>query len=288
MANATLVKNLKDVLALAKNRGLGNDELELLALCAAIRGNNEGLLEAFLGFDAANRLANYDKIQTAINVVKGSGFAFTSHGIRRTIVNRFDEEQKLLIVRAIASFSEYLLDKLDLESFVTSATLLGLVRDGKFLPYENSLDLAYVAKSTVKQGIIDERGMLMNLINDHPDYTTEERTGGICTVLVRTDEIKFSFRLFVAFRRGAYLNVYPMAPNKLRYADVSPVTKQLLYGVEVPVPRVPERLLELRYGADWRQPDPAYRYDINQYREHYKFLIEGKFVKRMRSKSTIA
>ena len=49
-----------------------------------------------------------------------------------------------------------------------------------------------------------------------------------------------------------------------------------MYGVSVTVPRVPERLLAVNYGENWRTPDPTFTFDWSKVSRSYDFLLCNK------------
>ncbi len=53
---------------------------------------------------------------------------------------------------------------------------------------------------------------------------------------------------------------YPGPRDVLTVSDVFPASYQTVLGVEVPMPRSPERYLRTQYGASWRVPDPGFRH----------------------------
>lgn len=225
---------------------------------------------------ATDRAATGAAIQTAIDRLLGSGFALTGHAISRTIDSRYTAEQKGLIVRTITAVCDELAEKVGVSWFVTSGTLLGLVREGGFIKHDDDLDVAYVSAETSEAGILDQRRRIHAVLNAIPNVRAQDCAGGHFWVFWKSPELQFMFDLFTGFVRGGCFNEYPLKPMTLAADRVLPTGQATLYGEVTRVPREPEALLALNYGEGWRVPDPNFRFNFGEHNAFYRFLLANK------------
>ncbi len=144
-----------------------------------------------------------------------------------------------------------------------SGTLLGVVREGEVLAHDDDVDLAVVldpddspdAAGAARQWQeFRTRALAAGLL----DAEFEERRPGHCRVAA-PDGLMVD--LFPAWPGGGRMYVWPHTHGDLAVDDVLPPARRQVHGVEVLVPRHPERLLEVNYGPGWRTPDPTFRFD---------------------------
>jgi hypothetical protein len=149
--------------------------------------------------------------------------------------------------------------RLDRDLFVLYGTLLGLHREGDFIPGDDDFDCGYVT------GAADPAGAKANALT-------------VIEALVRagfTVSYNRRGRLFRVHHDAVgdpnlHLDVHPIwfegadlyVHNHHRFPattdDLLPAETRRLRGHDVLVPRRPEVLLERFYGRGWRTPDPGY------------------------------
>jgi hypothetical protein len=225
---------------------------------------------------APDRAATGTAIQAAIDRIHGSGFALTGHAISRTIDSRYSPEQKRMIVRTITAVCDRVAQELGVTWFVTSGTLLGLVREGGFIKHDDDLDVAYVSTEQSEAAIVAQRRRIYTLLNAIPDVRAQDCAGGHFWVFWKSPDLQFMFDLFTAFVRDGRFNEYPLRPMTLSAERILPTKDASLYGERTRVPRDPEALLELNYGPGWRVPDPNFRFNFGEHNAFYRFLLGNK------------
>lgn len=254
-----------------KASNLSADEREIFLYALLVQRGMDKTLVQILDSSKDRRSCN-DKILSAVQMVKGVSYGFSQHGIVRRLDGRFNDDLKAEIAMMLRRLSDLLLERLQMQSFVTSGTLLGLVREGGFLGHDFDFDMAYISNKVTKDEISEERRDVMAAINGSGIFRIEKDFLGKAKVLFEIGSETVVLDLFVGYRNGDFFNEVPLEPNVVRFEDISPVRTMNLYGVDVFVPKFPEKLLEINYGTEWRTPDPSFRFDFGKYAQHYWFL----------------
>ena len=219
-------------------------------------------------------ILEHQKISKIIKLIKGEAFDLTSHGITRVIDGQYKDSQKPKLIRKMMDFCESLKNQKSIPCFITSGTLLGLIRESRFLGHDDDFDLAYVSNFSSKEHIVDERESILKFINRLDGFRAEERTGARATVFYESNELKFKFDLFCSYKNNIFFNEFPLKPNSLHHRHILPLKKLYFYGEPIYVPNNPEKLLELNYGPDWQKPDPTFKFNFREHRRHYRFLLK--------------
>lgn len=269
-------RKTEDILDTIRKASFEESEQEFLihAIMAMFKRNWE--LTTLLN-KAEDRQTYNDRIIAAVKLARGPAFGFSGHGILKTIDGKFSDEKKAAIVRKMHEFSQLLETRLGVQSFITSGTLLGLVREGRFLAHDDDFDMAYVSCHEEQDKIIAERRKIFDVVNEADGFTMKERTGGRAAIFVKADDVEFHFDLFAGYGEDGKFNEFPLKPGTVSMEDIVPVKSVEFYGEQIYVPKHPEKLLVLNYGEEWKVPDPAFRFSFGEHRHHYNFLIKNKF-----------
>ncbi|WP_375281874.1 adenylyltransferase/cytidyltransferase family protein [Pseudooctadecabacter sp.] len=147
------------------------------------------------------------------------------------------------------------------ECFIYSGTLLGMVRDGTFLPHDDDVDLGVLIKANSQVRAAREwkyltrdliaRGLLS-------DKTNLDR--GI--LKLKASE-KIDFDLFAAWiDDDDKVSVYPYSAAGFDRSVLLPL--QPTGPFELPGPANPDNVLAVNYGPGWRVPDPYYTFQMGK------------------------
>lgn len=218
--------------------------------------------------DKEGMLASVNK---AGRTVYGDGYQYMVHGFGRSVADIYSGHEGE-VVKHIQYFNQFLEDNLGVQSFITSGTLLGMVRDGVFMAHDDDIDLAYISQYSAHDDILRERKQLIDLVADqqHMEITEEN---GVLTIKYEMGDAFFHFDLFTGYVEGEFINIYLQRPNSMKVETILPLKTADFYSEKVNVPQSPEGLLEVNYGPSWRKPDPTFRYDVNEHVQYYRFLL---------------
>ncbi len=211
------------------------------------------------------------KIDHALTIARGEGYTLTGHGISRNLASRYSDASMARVFEVIAQFCDVLKREIGVCAFVTSGTLLGLVRDQRVIPHDDDFDLAYVSAYSDKPDILRERREIFECINGRGKISIRNN-GGHFGVFSRANNVDAYFDLFTGWISDGFFNEDPLDPNVIRPEDILPLQKRVFYGVEVNLPAYPEALLKVNYGPGWRSPDPSFRFDFGKNGNFYFFL----------------
>jgi hypothetical protein len=148
-------------------------------------------------------------------------------------------------------------------AYATSGTLLGVVRDHKFISSDDDLDFGFLSDR------ICARDVLKIFIENGFSYMFGWKYQGELTVFkLSYNSVPIDFYAYMPYedRRIAhspYWNEKENYPDTtansllgVRYPQITDVTFVEVYGVQVPVPANYDEVLITNYGKGWKVPDP--------------------------------
>lgn len=151
-------------------------------------------------------------------------------------------------------FSDYLDERFGRRPFFIAGTLLGLVRDNDFLPFDDDMDVGYFSTRTLPEDVRDEMfEMLKTMVAD--GWTVRVgHNGGFYKVY--GDGADFDVFPSWAYESRLWL---PQSQSMPAGPDLMHPPKAVEFrGARVFIPNRPEDYLAHHYGPSWRVPDPSY------------------------------
>ena len=151
-----------------------------------------------------------------------------------------------------------------IEPFLAYGTLLGAVREQKFLGHDSDADVAYVSDFSDPVDVVRESFRLQRAVHER-GFSTHRYSGGAFRIdVVEGDGVVRGLDVFSGFideaPRGSRLYQMGEIGTDFRREWIHPLTTCTLEGHTFPAPAVPEPWLEAAYGPSWAVPDPAFKF----------------------------
>ncbi len=165
------------------------------------------------------------------------------------------------LMHHVAKLLDDLSTKCHVPAYLAYGTLLGAVRNGQLIGYDNDVDLAYVSSHEAPVDIVRESFRLQRTLTEQGWLI---RRGSGARLNVRVPMADGSARhvdIFTAFWIGETFHTAIDIGCRLSREDVLPVSSVELCGQQMPAPANPAAILAAAYGEGWRVPDPAFQYD---------------------------
>jgi len=201
------------------------------------------------------------KSEVSKNLLFERGVEWTHHGIRKTF-RFYSPLQKHYYLKKAADLIDILHDFTP-HVVLGFGAVLGFVRDGDLVPHDDDLDLLVAipptrfaeAKAALSK-FLAAFGFVINGQNNLSHLTVH-----------RPKEPGFD--IFPGFTEGEWVSWFPSNRKVIHFDEVFPPVVRRYHDVEIPLPREPERYLELTYGAEWVDPLPHWNHpwDQKQYQE---------------------
>ena len=257
-------------LDLAKDAAIDGREAEIMKMaCVAVLDGTDHLRDIV---KQANR--TFDVVQDAVRLVHGQDRILGPHGVTRGL-KAMSNREKVSVLEQIGQVFDMLRRDLRLELFFVAGSLLGFIREGAFLAHDDDYDTAYVSNERIPVNIVMERWDIYRHVRSFDQLEIDECTGGHFHIRAK-GQFEFTFDLFTGWEQDGLFSQFPTTPKQIPIADMLPARTIPVYGVAVTVPKVPERLLALNYGENWRTPDPTFTFDWSRVSRSYDFLLYNK------------
>lgn len=152
------------------------------------------------------------------------------------------------------------LEGLGIEAFLAYGTLLGAVRQGGLISHDSDADLGYVSHHSEPVDAIVESFRIQRMLIEQ-GYTVTRYSGIAFRVTVlESDGTRRGLDVFGGLINHGHLYLMGEVGAPFEPEWIWPLAEASLEGRSFPVPARPEKLLEAMYGASWRVPDPAYKF----------------------------
>lgn len=194
-------------------------------------------------------------------------YTIGDHGYQLALESR----DETAVWRDVAAIQERL-SGLGFASFVNSGTLLGLVRDGALIGYDDDVDLAVVLPGDTLADVVAAWVDLRRRLTEVGLMDAEFEAKQLSHTKIGTAG-GASVDLFPAWVSQERAFVWPHTFGDVAAGDLLPLAPVTVSGVTVLAPRRPETLLASNYGQDWRTPEPIWEFDWARARERFADFI---------------
>lgn len=139
-------------------------------------------------------------------------------------------------------------------------SLLGAVRDGRFIGHDTDIDLAYLSRQHSPASVTLELFHIARILASR-GLQTRVRTGGFLTVVTSGSAgSSGSIDLYASFYVGEILYRTSNKGSRISEESILPLGQVQLEGRSFPAPADAALMLSETYGPGWRTPDPGFRY----------------------------
>lgn len=165
------------------------------------------------------------------------------------------------LMQHVSALLDALHQKCGVPAYIAYGTLLGAVRNGRLIGYDNDVDLAYVSAHETPVDIARESFRVQRALIDE-GWVVRRGSGARLNVRVLMDDGSTRhIDIFTAFWIGETFHTAIDIGCRLERDEVLPLSSVELCGHPMPAPANPAAILAAAYGEGWRVPDPAFRYD---------------------------
>lgn len=202
-------------------------------------GTGEGVIDLL---DSSGRPLSVDKSMHVTEMFADTGDDYRGH-----------------LVDAVGAALTHMRER-GVDAFLAYGNLLGAVREGRLIGHDNDADVAFLARSTHPVGVILESFSLQRSFEEAGWDTYRLSPGTFKLYPQLSDGPPVGIDVFSGFYFEGLFHLMPYVGVPLAREALLPTTTVTLEGRALPAPADPEALLEVTYGPQWRQPDPAFRY----------------------------
>ncbi|MCU1565781.1 MAG: class SAM-dependent methyltransferase [Pseudarthrobacter sp.] len=182
------------------------------------------------------------------------------------------------------------------ELFVTGGTLLGPVRDGRVMPGDDDVDLAYLSRHQNPSDVALEAFELERALHEQGYETVRHSAGHLQLLFPGADGTdRFYLDIFTYFVVNGWFHGTFHARERTEKVRIFPLRSLTINGRDLPAPAEPAQMLAAIYGPGWRTPDPAFRFttppparrryetwlgnldgDRENWEDHHRALLRGE------------
>lgn len=193
---------------------------------------------------------------------------WSGHGIWRSF--RFWSTQEKIAYLSRANNIISILECISPNIAYGFGSVLGFVRDGDFILHDDDMDLLVAfAPADISSYALAKASLVKALGASGLSVYNENRTHFTVN----------GVDVFVGFiEQDDSIAWFPSQRNSnLFMNDVFPPRKIEIHGVEVKIPRNPEKYLEATYGKNWRVPDSGWQHpwDFREYQDYDNSTAPG-------------
>jgi hypothetical protein len=160
------------------------------------------------------------------------------------------EKEKQSMAKELNELITRLTQLTGLQFYLIYGTLLGAIREQKFIEHDYDIDIAYISKYSSKSDIHQEGDTLCKLLTNNGIWIKSQgKTGGKFHITSLSN--KNWFDLWISWINETNYYLIPMINEGIKKNIVVPLKPYLFYGYSFLIPQQSEILLELLY-SNWK------------------------------------
>ncbi|WP_165795737.1 LicD family protein, partial [Methylobacterium frigidaeris] len=159
----------------------------------------------------------WTRVQRAVKIAFGEGYVLTQHGVSKSLGASLSPTRQAKVVSGVSNFLDRLTFACGLSCFLTSGTLLGIIRDGQLIAHDDDIDSACICNSSDNFNWALEWNHVFNVINKSGVAKAERHLPGLLHVTIQLDSgDTFRFDLFAARIENDSFIEYPLNVNLIK------------------------------------------------------------------------
>jgi hypothetical protein len=200
-------------------------------------------------------------------LVEDKGLALGPHGFTETFsLSSVSKKQK--IYSELSMLLTWLNEEMHIAAFISSGTLLGIVRDGDFIGHDDDVDICYISNEISESDILLERKKITTILEQKG---CKVRNSNVAHLWCETPK-GVHIDIFTGFQESGNCSMNPISRNEIKTNSVLPVQKKVVNDHVLYLPFEPNALLSKNYGEGWMKPDPLWTFNWGKAGKDFSFL----------------
>lgn len=197
----------------------------------------------------------------------------TQWGSQARPFRSYSKDELMSLLTHVSDLMKEIKAETGISVFLSYGCLLGAVRSGEVIPHDFDVDAGFIIPDGTTESVLDTASTLINFLITKDFKITAESNGHFKAAYygaVYSVDVEF----FAAWTDGPSFYHYFAVRGSEISDEILPLGSILLSGIEFPAPKNPEAMVSAIYGANWRNPDPSFRYELSaEDWSNFKFLF---------------
>lgn len=185
----------------------------------------------------------------------------TQWGSKARSFAALSDEQRRVRMQNCADLMADIKANTGIDVYLSYGCLLGAVRNGKMISHDFDIDLGFHVEGETKEDVVKECRRLICYLAQTCHRVVVETNGQFKAAKMFADNVYMSIEFFVSWAKKDDFFLYFGIPGAKIVKDILPFGQIEIEGVTIPAPKNPEAMVEALYGANWKTPDPNFKYD---------------------------